>query len=216
MTSGAARLNRQVFRTSRLLEFCSQKELVLQTGHPVEQWPLVILKELMDNALDACEEAGVAPDIKIEVRDGSITITDNGPGILSSTVKSLLDFGVRVSSREAYVSPTRGAQGNALKTLVAMPFALDGTLGETLIAARGVGIGSNSRSMVSARNPGSIIAMNHFDHGPMARENLFTVGPGEVEIFTNCRRLRLAEPPPDHPAGLGRRQDLPSRSLQLI
>ena len=43
----------------------------------------------------------------------------------------------------------------------------------------------------------------------MARENLFTVGPGEVEIFTNCRRLRLAEPPPDHPAGLGRRQDLP-------
>jgi DNA topoisomerase VI subunit B len=138
MTSGAPRLNRQVFRTSRLLEFCSQKELVLQTGHPVEQWPLVILKELLDNALDACEEAGVAPDIEIEVRDGSITITDNGPGILSSTVKSLLDFSVRVSSREAYVSPTRGAQGNALKTLVAMPFALDGTLGETLIAARGV------------------------------------------------------------------------------
>jgi hypothetical protein len=30
-------LNRQVFRTSRLLEFCSKKELVLQTGHPIEQ-----------------------------------------------------------------------------------------------------------------------------------------------------------------------------------
>jgi hypothetical protein len=43
-----------------------------------------------------------------------------------------------VSSREAYVSPTRGAQGNALKTVLAMPFALDGTEGETLIEARGL------------------------------------------------------------------------------
>ena len=54
------------------------------------------------------------------------------------TVKGLLDFNVRVSSREAYVSPTRGAQGNALKTVVAMPFALDGSIGETIIEARGV------------------------------------------------------------------------------
>ena len=37
------RLDRQVFKTSRLLEFCSVKELVLQTGHPVDQWPLVIV-----------------------------------------------------------------------------------------------------------------------------------------------------------------------------
>jgi hypothetical protein len=26
----------------------------------VEQWPLVVLKELIDNSLDACEEAGIA------------------------------------------------------------------------------------------------------------------------------------------------------------
>jgi hypothetical protein len=44
-----------------LLEFCSQKELVLQTGHSVDQWPLVLVKELFDNALDAAEEAGTAP-----------------------------------------------------------------------------------------------------------------------------------------------------------
>src|SRR5262249_48448217 len=44
----------------------------------------------------------------------------------------------RVSSREAYVSPTRGAQGNALKTILAMAFALDGESGETLIEAQGV------------------------------------------------------------------------------
>jgi hypothetical protein len=37
-------------------------------------------------------------------------------GIAPQTVADVLDYAVRVSSREAYVSPTRGAQGNALKT----------------------------------------------------------------------------------------------------
>ncbi len=54
------KLNRTTFQTSRLLEFCSEKELVNQTGHQTHEWPLVILKGLLDNALDACEEAGVA------------------------------------------------------------------------------------------------------------------------------------------------------------
>jgi hypothetical protein len=45
-------LKRTTFKTSRLAEFCSEKELINQTGHDVELWPLVVLKELMDNALD--------------------------------------------------------------------------------------------------------------------------------------------------------------------
>jgi DNA topoisomerase VI subunit B len=132
------KLTRATFTTSRSLEFCSQKELVLQTGHPVEQWPLVILKELSDNALDAAEEAGVAPSLKVTVRtrsSASITVADNAAGMRAETVKELLDFSARTSSREAYCSPTRGAQGNALKTLLAMPHALDGTHGETIIEA---------------------------------------------------------------------------------
>jgi DNA topoisomerase VI subunit B len=90
-------LERQVFATSRLLEFCSKKELVLQTGHSVEQWPLVILKELLDNALDACEEANVQPQISVIVGldPPFIAVRDNGPGIASETVKSLLDFSDR-------------------------------------------------------------------------------------------------------------------------
>jgi DNA topoisomerase VI subunit B len=131
------RLERETFRTSRLLDFCSERELTKQIGHGVDQWPLVILKELVDNALDAAEEFGIAPAIQIEVADGAITITDNGPGIPAETVAGVLDFSVRVSSREAYVSPTRGAQGNALKTIVAIAFALDGARGETVIESRG-------------------------------------------------------------------------------
>jgi DNA topoisomerase VI subunit B len=133
-----ASLARTTFKTSRLLEFCTRKELTIQTGQPAEMWPLVVLKELVDNALDAAEEAGVSPRISVSVTDGSIVVTDNGPGIPTKTVKALLDFSVRVSSREAYVSPTRGAQGNALKTILAMPYVLDGTVGRVEIAARGI------------------------------------------------------------------------------
>src|ERR1700736_5126528 len=109
-------LDRLVFTTSRLAEFCSEKELINQTGHDSDEWPLVVLKELIDNALDACEEAGAAPAIHVEVSDAKITVFDNGPGIAPETVVGILDYNTRTSSREAYVSPTRGAQGNALKT----------------------------------------------------------------------------------------------------
>ena len=54
---------RTTFRTSRLLDFASEKELVTQTGHGTDEWPLVVLKKLVDNALDNCEEAGIAPVI---------------------------------------------------------------------------------------------------------------------------------------------------------
>ena len=47
-----------------------------------------------------------------------------------------------MSSREAYVSPTRGAQGNALKTLLAMGYVLQGAAGDaagvTIIEAHGI------------------------------------------------------------------------------
>jgi DNA topoisomerase VI subunit B len=119
------KLTRVAFRVSRLMEFCTKRELQNQTGHSVNDWPLVVLKELMDNALDACEEAEVAPVISITVRPGSITIQDNAGGIETDTIKSILDYTIRVSSREAYVSPTRGAQGNALKTILAMGYVLD-------------------------------------------------------------------------------------------
>lgn len=131
-------LERTALRTSRLLDFCSEKELTAQTGHQIEAWPLVLVKELIDNALDACEEGNTAPVIELAVDADGITVTDNGPGMPESTVNGVLDFNVRVSSREAYVAPDRGAQGNALKTIVAMPFVLDGHHGRVDIAAQGI------------------------------------------------------------------------------
>ena len=57
------------------------------------------------------------------------------------------DYSIRVSSREAYVSPSRGAQGNALKTLLAMGYVFDRELpdkenldaaGVTIIETNGI------------------------------------------------------------------------------
>jgi DNA topoisomerase VI subunit B len=125
------------------MEFCTRRELVNQTGHDVCEWPPVVLKELVDNALDACEEAEIAPVISVTVKGKSIIVIDNGPGIPAKTIESVLDYSIRVSSREAYVSPTRGAQGNALKTVLPMGYVLDehhgeNASGKTIIEANGV------------------------------------------------------------------------------
>src|SRR5262245_37538553 len=95
------RLDRITFKTSREMDFFSEKELVTQTGHDVDEWPLVIVKELLDNALDACEEANVAPVLTVAADACGITVTDNGPGIPEATLKGAMNFKIRVSSREA-------------------------------------------------------------------------------------------------------------------
>ena len=132
-----ALLERETFLTSREMDFFSEKELVTQTGHDVGEWPLVILKETIDNALDACEEADTAPIIEVFADEAGITVSDNGPGLPESTLRGALDFTVRASNREAYVAPDRGAQGNALKTLLPMPRVLDPEHGRFIVEAYG-------------------------------------------------------------------------------
>ncbi len=138
--SSGPSLTRTTFTTKRAMDFCSERELVTQSGHAIHDWPLFVLKELVDNALDACEEACTAPEIKVVVGKDGIEVSDNGPGIPATTVKGVINFDVRISNREAYVAPDRGAQGNALKTIIAVPFVLseDEHRGCVRITGRGV------------------------------------------------------------------------------
>ena len=131
------RLNRTTFCTSREMDFFSEKELVTQTGHEIREWPLVLLKELIDNALDACEETDVAPVIDVMADATGITVKDNGPGLPEKTLEGAMDFTIRASNREAYVAPDRGAQGNALKTILPMPVVIDPQHGKLIIEAHG-------------------------------------------------------------------------------
>ena len=67
----------------------------------------------------------------------AIVVSDNGTGVPPKTVRDALDFSVRVSDKAAYRSPTRGAQGNALKTVFGIPPAL-GSLEPVVVEARGL------------------------------------------------------------------------------
>ncbi len=134
-----ATLTREAFETSRLLDFFSERELVAQTGHSTAWWPEMTVKELIDNSVDAMEQAGTPPTVSITVTDESITVTDAGPGIPESTLRATLDYSVRVSTNSKYISPTRGSQGNALKTIVALPYVLDGKSGLLEVSAGGKG-----------------------------------------------------------------------------
>jgi DNA topoisomerase VI subunit B len=131
------KLERTTFRTSREMDFFSEKELTTQTGHPRGEWAQVIAKELIDNALDASEESDMPPRIEIFADISGITVRDNGPGIPDNTLAGTLDFSCRASNREMYVAPDRGAQGNALKTLLGMPCVIDDECGRLIVEANG-------------------------------------------------------------------------------
>jgi len=85
--TNSATLERTTFATSRLLEFFTEKELSMQIGHESDWWPLALLKELVDNALDACEMAGESPVIEVDLTEDTLSIRDNGPGIPAATVE---------------------------------------------------------------------------------------------------------------------------------
>jgi DNA topoisomerase VI subunit B len=129
-------LDREVFETSRALEYLSEKELRAQIGHGKAYWPICILKELIDNSLDACEGANISHDINVVAQDDHITVTDNGPGIPEHVIEKSLDYLVRVSNKAYYISPTRGQMGNALKVIYATSF-VDTGRGYVEIAANG-------------------------------------------------------------------------------
>src|SRR5262249_27963265 len=122
------KLERTLFTQSRDREYFDRHELATMTGQPAERFPDVIVKELADNALDAAESTGVMPKLVLQVwrrqHDLIVSVKDNGNGIHPEAVATILDFRTRTSDKAAYRSPTRGQQGNALKTVIGMPYAL--------------------------------------------------------------------------------------------
>jgi hypothetical protein len=130
-------MTRTTFTVSRAAEFFSEKELQMQMGAGRNTWLPMLLKELVDNALDACEGAGIPPEVNITAAADSIAVADNGPGIPASTVAASLDYLSRTSSNNLYVSPTRGQLGNALKCLYAAGYVAHGQ-GLVEITAQGI------------------------------------------------------------------------------
>jgi len=132
------KLERTTFEINRELEFFTEKELEMQIGHSKDWWPVALLKELIDNSLDACEVGNISPEIIVRIDDNYFSVQDNGPGISKETIEKSLNYLKRVSDKAYYVSPTRGQVGNALKCVWAAPFVLDGENGKIEVWSRGL------------------------------------------------------------------------------
>ena len=78
---------------------------------------ITAVKEAVDNALDACEEARILPDIRIEIRKADprrdiieLEVEDNGPGIPRDSIAKV--FGqLLFGSRFHAIRQSRGQQG---------------------------------------------------------------------------------------------------------
>ena len=67
-----------------------------------------------------------------------LTVADNGPGMAPETGRAAVHAHERTSSREAYAAPDRGAQGNALQTIMMLGFGFGRETSGITIESRGV------------------------------------------------------------------------------
>jgi DNA topoisomerase-6 subunit B len=95
-------------------EFFAKNRHLLGFDNPSKAL-LTTVKEGVDNSLDACEEAGILPDIRVEISQVAetrfrIAIEDNGPGIVRKQVPKI--FGsLLYGSKFHRLRQSRGQQG---------------------------------------------------------------------------------------------------------
>ncbi|MDS0221205.1 DNA topoisomerase VI subunit B [Haloarcula sp. S1AR25-5A] len=107
-------------RAISIAEFFEKNKHML--GFDSEARALVTaVKEAVDNALDACEEAGILPDIYVEIQESGdyykLVVEDNGPGITKEQAPKIfgkLLYGSRFHAREQ----NRGQQGIGISAAV--------------------------------------------------------------------------------------------------
>ncbi len=139
----AAILEREHFTISQETKYFTLDNLARMIGQEPNQWRHAALKELLDNALDAAESVypAIPPVIDIEFTEGEsgliLSVADNGPGIPAAAIPHIADFSANSSTKLFYRAPLRGAQGNAIKTLIGMPVALGQEHGHLEIETRG-------------------------------------------------------------------------------
>ncbi len=108
-------------RSISVAEFFEKNKHLLGFDSPT-RGVITTIKEAVDNALDACEEAQVLPDIFISIKKVTneifrIIVEDNGPGIVPAQVPFV--FGkLLYGSRFHQIRQTRGQQGIGISAAV--------------------------------------------------------------------------------------------------
>ncbi|MDD1673275.1 MAG: DNA topoisomerase VI subunit B, partial [Methanomicrobiales archaeon] len=108
-------------RSISVAEFFEKNKHLLGFDSPT-RGIITTVKEAVDNALDACEEAGVLPDIFVHIRKISedvfrISVEDNGPGIVPAQIPPV--FGkLLYGSRFHQIKQSRGQQGIGISAAI--------------------------------------------------------------------------------------------------
>ncbi len=95
-------------------EFFAKNRHLLGFDNPTKAL-LTTVKEAVDNALDACEEAGIVPELRVEIVQLAetrfrVAVEDNGPGIVRAQVPKV--FGrLLYGSKFHRLRQSRGQQG---------------------------------------------------------------------------------------------------------
>ncbi len=101
-------------RSISVSEFFAKNRHLLGFDNPRKAL-LTTVKEAVDNSLDACEEAGIAPEVSITIEQLGethyrVTIQDNGPGIVKKQIPNI--FGrLLYGSKFHRLRMSRGQQG---------------------------------------------------------------------------------------------------------
>ncbi len=102
-------------------EFFEKNKHLLGFDNPTKAL-LMVVKEAVDNSLDACEEARILPDIKVKVKQMKddifkISVEDNGPGIVKAQVPKI--FGkLLYGSKFHRMKQSMGQQGIGISAAV--------------------------------------------------------------------------------------------------
>ncbi|MDD1672668.1 MAG: DNA topoisomerase VI subunit B [Methanomicrobiales archaeon] len=108
-------------RSISVAEFFEKNKHLLGFDSPT-RGIITTVKEAVDNALDACEEAGVLPDIFVDIRKVAedvyrISVEDNGPGIVPEQIPPV--FGkLLYGSRFHQIKQSRGQQGIGISAAI--------------------------------------------------------------------------------------------------
>ena len=102
-------------------EFFERNKHILGFGNPTRAL-ITSVKEAVDNALDACEDVNILPDVYVEIKNHEdseckIIVEDNGPGIVKTQIPHI--FGrLLYGSRFHAIRQSRGQQGIGISAVV--------------------------------------------------------------------------------------------------
>ena len=161
------------------------------------------VKEAVDNALDACEEAGILPDIIVEVSDRTgkarVIVEDNGPGIVEGQIARI--FGkLLYGSKFHKLSQSRGQQGMGISAAgmygqltVGKPLHIISRVkGEKLASEMHVSIDTAKNQPDIHRKKQLKWDRPHGTRVEMEMEGHYQKGPHSVEVY--LKQTAIANP----------------------